>query len=180
MPALISLLVFVLASLAARRALDAGLLESLQKSARLLEERLRHAQAKAVAPKLGGLILACMLGTGLAGWLLFDSGWAGVLAAALGAGLPWAWASVLERRKLEKFSAQLASVIDLCSGALRSLEKRARLEELSQLVAALPQADKRGVPLAPALRTQSEQLRRLRTLRVKKLPAEAPLKILFP
>jgi tight adherence protein C len=64
--------------------------------------------------------------------------------------------------------------------SLRELERRAGLEELSQVVGALLQADKRGVPLGPALRAQSGQLRALRSLRVKKLAAEAPLKMLFP
>lgn len=64
--------------------------------------------------------------------------------------------------------------------ALRELERRAGLEELTQVVSALLQADKRGVPLGPALRAQSGQLRVLRGLRVKKAAAEAPLKMLFP
>jgi tight adherence protein C len=64
--------------------------------------------------------------------------------------------------------------------ALRDLEARLGLEEASQWIAALLQADRRGTPLGPALRAQSGQLRRLRTLRVKKLAAEAPLKMLFP
>lgn len=64
--------------------------------------------------------------------------------------------------------------------ALRELDRRADLDELSQVVSSLLQADKRGVPLGPALRAQSGQLRVLRSLRVKKAAAEAPLKMLFP
>jgi len=52
--------------------------------------------------------------------------------------------------------------------ALRELDRRAGLEDLSQVVSALLQADKRGVPLGPALRAQSSQLRVLRGLRGEK------------
>ena len=54
------------------------------------------------------------------------------------------------------------------------------LEEMSQLVGSLLQSEARGVALAPALKAQSEQMRRLKALRVQKAAAEAPLKMLFP
>jgi tight adherence protein C len=83
------------------------------------------------------------------------------------------------RRELESCVASM-SLGQSRRDALKELDHRARLEELGQVVAALVQSDKRGIPLAATLRAQSAQLRVLRSLRVKKLAAEAPLKMLFP
>ena len=111
-----------------------------------------------------------------------------LLTACVEAGLGFdqALARVASRLKAGPLKKELeACVASMGIGssrreALRELERRVSLEEMSQLVGALLQADKRGVPLGPALRSQSGQLRALRGLRVKKAAAEAPLKMLFP
>jgi tight adherence protein C len=64
--------------------------------------------------------------------------------------------------------------------ALKELGRRAGLEELRLLVSALVQADQMGAPLGPALRAQSSQLRALRSQKVQKAAAQAPIKLLFP
>jgi tight adherence protein C len=64
--------------------------------------------------------------------------------------------------------------------ALKALAARVDLDDLSALVSSLVQADQMGVPLGPALRAQSGQLRALRSLRVQKQAAQAPIKMLFP
>ena len=64
--------------------------------------------------------------------------------------------------------------------ALKALAKRVGLEDMSSLVSALLQADQMGVPLGPALRAQSLQMRALRSLRAQKAAAQAPIKMLFP
>jgi tight adherence protein C len=64
--------------------------------------------------------------------------------------------------------------------ALKALAARIGLDDLSSLVGALLQADQMGAPLGPALRAQSGQLRALRSLRVQKQAAQAPVKMLFP
>ncbi len=64
--------------------------------------------------------------------------------------------------------------------ALRNLDNRAGLEELSTVVTALVQADKMGADLGPILRIHSEQLRVTRFQNVEKKSNEAPVKMLFP
>jgi tight adherence protein C len=103
-----------------------------------------------------------------------------------GLGFDQALARVATRMRQGPLKNELEACVGMSSlGAsrregLRELERKAGLEELSQVVGALLQADKRGVPLGGALRAQSGQLRTLRSLRVKKSAAEAPLKMLFP
>jgi len=101
-------------------AFEAGVGEKIRALSHALAERLRRGGAQLQVSRLAWLWLASSLGCAFALGLLLDSGFAALLGLALGASLPWAWASVLEKRKLEKFSAQLASSLDLCSGALRS------------------------------------------------------------
>jgi tight adherence protein C len=60
------------------------------------------------------------------------------------------------------------------------LEARAGVRELGSVLRALLRSEARGVPLAPVLQAQSEQLRRLRSLAVQKRAAEAPIRMLLP
>jgi tight adherence protein C len=60
------------------------------------------------------------------------------------------------------------------------LERRCSLEELSRLVSVLIQSERRGLALGPVLKEMGRNQRALRSLRMKKLAAEAPLKMLLP
>lgn len=64
--------------------------------------------------------------------------------------------------------------------ALRGLAERANEPALSNLVAALIQAEALGMNLGPVLRAQAEQQRSERFHRAEKLAMEAPVKLLFP
>lgn len=64
--------------------------------------------------------------------------------------------------------------------ALRNLDVRTNLDELSAAVTALIQADKMGADLGPILRIHSDQLRTKRFQNVEKKSNEAPVKMLFP
>jgi pilus assembly protein TadC len=64
--------------------------------------------------------------------------------------------------------------------AFAGLEARAGVRELGSVLRALLRSEARGVPLAPVLQAQSEQLRRLRSLAVQKRAAEAPIRMLLP
>ncbi|MBL4848715.1 MAG: type II secretion system F family protein [Planctomycetes bacterium] len=64
--------------------------------------------------------------------------------------------------------------------ALRDLERRIGLEELTAVVSALVQADELGASLGPALRIQSEELQRQRFQRAEKKAMQAPVFMLLP
>lgn len=64
--------------------------------------------------------------------------------------------------------------------ALRALSDRVQLPEISQLVSALLQAQKHGVPMADTLRIQSAQMRLKRTQRTEEKAAKLTVKMLFP
>jgi tight adherence protein C len=64
--------------------------------------------------------------------------------------------------------------------ALRALADRAQVAEIRQLVTALLQAQKHGVPMAETLRTQSSQMRLKRTQRTEEKAAKLTVKMLFP
>lgn len=64
--------------------------------------------------------------------------------------------------------------------ALRDMEKRIGLEELTAVVSALVQADELGASLGPALRIQSEELQRQRFQRAEKKAMRAPVFMLLP
>lgn len=64
--------------------------------------------------------------------------------------------------------------------ALRMLADRAQITEIRQLVTALLQAQKHGVPLAETLRTQSTELRLKRKQRTEEKAAKLAVKMLFP
>ncbi|MGE0706451.1 MAG: type II secretion system F family protein [Planctomycetota bacterium] len=64
--------------------------------------------------------------------------------------------------------------------ALRDMERRIGLEELTAVVSALVQADELGASLGPALRIQSEELQRVRFQRAEKKAMQAPVLMLLP
>jgi tight adherence protein C len=64
--------------------------------------------------------------------------------------------------------------------ALRALADRAQIPEIRQLVTALLQAQKHGVPMAETLRIQSAQMRLKRTQRTEEKAAKLTVKMLFP
>lgn len=64
--------------------------------------------------------------------------------------------------------------------ALRMLGDRAQIAEVRQLVTALLQAQKHGVPMADTLRVQSSEMRTRRTQRTEERAAKLPVKLLFP
>ncbi|NKJ50363.1 secretion system protein F [Burkholderia sp. SG-MS1] len=74
---------------------------------------------------------------------------------------------------------------DLKSGlnrteALRRLDDRLRIKEVTNLVGAVVQAERMGSGLAKSLRFQSEQRRSERFQRAEKQAMEAPVKLIFP
>lgn len=64
--------------------------------------------------------------------------------------------------------------------ALRMLADRAQIVEIRQLVTALLQAQKHGVPIAQTLRTQSAEMRMKRKQRTEEKAAKLTVKMLFP
>ena len=64
--------------------------------------------------------------------------------------------------------------------ALRTLADRAQIVEIRQLVTALLQAQKHGVPLAQTLRIQSAEMRLKRKQRTEEKAAKLTVKMLFP
>jgi len=74
---------------------------------------------------------------------------------------------------------------DLRSGltraeALRRMEQRVRLQQISGFVSAVIQAERMGASLAPTFRAQAEQRRAERFQRAEKLAMEAPVKLILP
>ena len=64
--------------------------------------------------------------------------------------------------------------------ALRALADRAQIIEIRQLVTALLQAQKHGVPIADTLRTQAAEMRVKRKQRLEEKAAKLTVKMLFP
>ena len=64
--------------------------------------------------------------------------------------------------------------------AFRDLAMRADVEDLSNFVAAMIQADQLGIGITQVLRTQSEELRIKRRQRAEEKARQAPIKMLFP
>lgn len=64
--------------------------------------------------------------------------------------------------------------------ALRDMANRADVQNLTNFIAAVIQADQLGVSLAKVLRIQSEQMRVRRRQRAEELAAQAPVKMMFP
>jgi tight adherence protein C len=64
--------------------------------------------------------------------------------------------------------------------ALRALADRVQIAEIRQLVTALLQAQKHGVPMTETLRIQSSEMRLKRSQRTEEKAAKLTVKILFP
>jgi tight adherence protein C len=64
--------------------------------------------------------------------------------------------------------------------ALRTLSDRAQIVEIRQLVTALLQAQKHGVPMAETLRIQSTEMRLKRKQRTEEKAAKLTVKMIFP
>jgi tight adherence protein C len=64
--------------------------------------------------------------------------------------------------------------------ALRALADRTQIAEIRQLVTALLQSQKHGVPMAETLRIQSAQMRLKRSQRTEEKAAKLTVKMLFP
>lgn len=64
--------------------------------------------------------------------------------------------------------------------ALQEMSDRIGVEELSNFIASIIQAEKLGVGIAQVLRVQSDQLRTQRRQRAERLANEAPIKMIFP
>jgi len=64
--------------------------------------------------------------------------------------------------------------------ALRKLSDRAQIVEIRQLVTALLQAQKHGVPMADTLRIQSAEIRLKRKQRTEEKAAKLAVKMIFP
>jgi tight adherence protein C len=64
--------------------------------------------------------------------------------------------------------------------ALRTLADRAQIREIRQLVTALLQAQKHGVPMAETLRLQSAEMRNKRKQRTEEKAAKLTVKMIFP
>lgn len=64
--------------------------------------------------------------------------------------------------------------------ALRDMERRIGLEELTSVVTALIQADELGASVGPTLRIQSRELQRKRFQRAEKQAMQAPVLMLIP
>jgi len=64
--------------------------------------------------------------------------------------------------------------------ALRAMVERTELPDLRQVILALIQAQKHGVPIADTLRVQSAEIRVKRKQRTEEKAAKLPVKILFP
>ena len=91
-----------------------------------------------------------------------------------------------ERRRLDPLNEELIRMTrEIQMGtsrrtALHNLAERVRQPDLKSVSFALIQADELGVPIAPILRIQSEQLRARRFDRAERLANEAPVKMLGP
>ena len=64
--------------------------------------------------------------------------------------------------------------------AMEEMSERVGVEELSNFIAAIIQAEKLGVGISQVLRVQSDQLRTKRRQRAERLANEAPVKMIFP
>lgn len=64
--------------------------------------------------------------------------------------------------------------------ALAALAKRTAAPDLRQLIVALDQADRLGVPLAHTLRVQSGEMRIRRKIRAEEAATKLPVKLVFP
>ncbi len=102
-----------------------------------------------------------------------------------GLGLDAALSRVAEHSK-GPLSAELQRMLrDVAMGKLRreamqEMADRVGVEELSNFITAIIQAEKLGVGISQVLRVQSDQLRTQRRQRAERLANEAPVKMIFP
>ena len=64
--------------------------------------------------------------------------------------------------------------------ALRRMEGRVRIQQVSSFISAVIQAERMGASLGPTFRAQAEQRRIERFQIAEKLAMEAPVKLIFP
>ena len=64
--------------------------------------------------------------------------------------------------------------------ALTELGERIGVEELTNFISSIIQAEQLGVGIAQVLRVQSDQMRMRRRQRAEKTAHEAPIKMIFP
>jgi len=64
--------------------------------------------------------------------------------------------------------------------ALRDLAKRNQVEDLSNVIASLVQADQLGIPIGGVLRNQAGQIRQKRRQRAEEKAQKAPVKMMIP
>jgi tight adherence protein C len=64
--------------------------------------------------------------------------------------------------------------------ALRAFSERAQIVEIRQVVSALLQAQKHGVPMAETLRIQSAEMRLKRKQNTEEKAAKVAVKLIFP
>ncbi|WP_405034150.1 type II secretion system F family protein [Paraburkholderia terrae] len=83
------------------------------------------------------------------------------------------------RREFEHVLRDLKSGLNR-TDALRRLDERQRIGEVSNLIRTIAQAERMGSGLAKTLRFQSEQRRAERFQRAEKQAMEAPVKLVFP
>jgi len=102
-----------------------------------------------------------------------------------GLGLDAALARVAEKTE-GPFAEELQRMLrDVAMGKLRrdaltELHERVGVEELTNFINSIIQAEQLGVGIAQVLRVQSDQLRTKRRQRAEKSAHEAPIKMLFP
>ncbi len=102
-----------------------------------------------------------------------------------GLGLDAALARVAEK-SAGPLSDELADMLrDIAMGKLRrealtELGERVNVEELTNFINSVIQAEQLGVSIGQVLRVQSEQLRIRRRQRAERMAHEAPIKMLFP
>ena len=102
-----------------------------------------------------------------------------------GLGLDAALARVAEKTE-GPFAEELQRMLrDVAMGKLRrdaltELHQRVGVEELTNFINSVIQAEQLGVGIAQVLRVQSDQLRTKRRQRAEKAAHEAPIKMLFP
>jgi len=102
-----------------------------------------------------------------------------------GLGLDAALARVAEKTE-GPFAEELRRMLrDVAMGRLRrdaltELHERVGVEELTNFINSIIQAEQLGVGIAQVLRVQSDQLRTKRRQRAEKSAHEAPIKMLFP
>jgi len=102
-----------------------------------------------------------------------------------GLGLDAALARVADKTE-GPFAAELSRMLrDVAMGKLRreamtEMEERIGVDELTNFINSVIQAEQLGVGIAQVLRVQSDQLRTKRRQRAERSAHEAPIKMLFP